>query len=54
MVTGINDATDLSKFAGESFDVVLYMEPIYHLIDEQLREKCITEWIRVLKKGGGL
>ena len=54
MVTGVNDATDLSKFADQSFDIVLCMGPIYHLIDEQLRRKCIAECIRVLKKGGYL
>ena len=48
----VNDATDLSIFDDESFDVVLSMGPLYHLTDKALREKCLSECIRVLKKGG--
>lgn len=48
----VNDATDLSRFKDESFDVVLCMGPMYHLVDEELREKCMKECIRVLKKDG--
>lgn len=52
MKTGINDATDLSKYQDESFDIVLCMGPMYHLTEKSMREKCISECIRVLKKGG--
>lgn len=54
MITGINDATNLSQFEDESFDVVLCMGPIYHIIDSDLRDKCIEECQRVLKKDGCL
>lgn len=52
MKTAVLDATDLSIFENESFDVVLNMGPFYHLIEEEQREKCISECTRVLKKGG--
>lgn len=52
MRTAILDATDMSLFEDETFDVVLNMGPFYHLITEEQREKCLSECIRVLKKGG--
>ena len=52
MEAKVMDATDLSAYADESFDVVLNMGPFYHLIDECDREKCFQESIRVLKKDG--
>lgn len=52
METRVLDATDMSCFADESFDVVLNMGPFYHLTDESLRTKCFNESLRVLKKGG--
>jgi len=52
MVTGVNDATDLSKYKDESFDIVLCMGPLYHLTEQGDREKCMSECIRVLRKGG--
>jgi 2-polyprenyl-3-methyl-5-hydroxy-6-metoxy-1,4-benzoquinol methylase len=52
MDTSVLDATDMSCFSDESFDVVLNMGTFYHLIDEQSRIKCFEESIRVLKKGG--
>jgi ubiquinone/menaquinone biosynthesis C-methylase UbiE len=52
MDTSVLDATDMSCFSDESFDVVLNMGPFYHLIDEQSRIRCFEETIRVLKKGG--
>lgn len=48
----LNDATDLSMFDDETFDIVLCMGPIYHLTDKSMREKCLSECIRVLKAGG--
>lgn len=50
--TDVLDATDMSIFSDETFDVVLNMGPFYHLITEEMREKCISECIRVLKKDG--
>ena len=52
MDTAVLDATDMSCFADNSFDIVLNMGPYYHLITEAQGEKCMKECIRVLKKGG--
>ena len=52
MNTAVLDATDMSVFDDESFDVVLNMGPFYHLIEKDDREKCLRESQRVLKKGG--
>ncbi|MFA9379187.1 MAG: class I SAM-dependent methyltransferase [Lachnotalea sp.] len=52
MVTAVLDATDMRVFEDESFDVVLNMGPFYHLKKEVQRKKCMSESIRVLKKGG--
>ncbi len=52
MNTAVLDATDMHCFADESFDVVLNMGPFYHLINESQRRKCLSECLRVLKKGG--
>ena len=46
------NATDLSCYNDQSFDVVLLFGPLYHLTEKAEREKCITEVSRVLKKGG--
>lgn len=48
----IADATNLSQYESESFDVVTCFGPMYHLTDENDRIKCIQESLRVLKKGG--
>ena len=54
MKTAILDATDMSIFEDESFDVVLNMGPFYHLVNISDRQKCIKESLRVLKKNGFL
>ena len=46
------NATDLSCYKDNSFDVVLLFGPLYHLIEEAEREKCVSEIRRVLKTGG--
>ena len=46
------DACDMSRFDYESFDVVLCMGALYHIFDEQMREKVIQECKRVCKKDG--
>ena len=51
-VTAVLDVTDMSMLPDESFDVVLNMGPFYHLTEEEQREKCMSESLRVLKKGG--
>lgn len=46
------DATDLSRFADDSFDVTLVLGPMYHLYEPEEVHKAIDEAIRVTKKGG--
>ena len=46
------NATDLSCYKDQSFDVVLLFGPLYHLTEKTEREKCISEVSRILKKGG--
>lgn len=48
----VNDARNLGKFKNESFEVVLCMGPLYHLTEENDRQQCLNECLRVLKKGG--
>lgn len=48
------NAIDLSRYAEESFDVVLVLGPLYHLHQECDRQKCIAEAKRVCKKDGKL
>lgn len=48
----VANATDLSQYEAESFDVVLCLGPMYHLTNEEDREGCINESLRILKKGG--
>jgi ubiquinone/menaquinone biosynthesis C-methylase UbiE len=45
-------ATDLSRFADESFDVVLLLGPLYHLLTHDERFQSLSEAHRVLKKDG--
>lgn len=47
-------ATDLSRFDDGSFDVVLLMGPLYHLLDEADRKRALAEAVRVLRSGGQL
>ena len=46
------NATDLSQFGDASFDAVLCLGPLYHLIEEEDREAVASELFRVLKAGG--
>lgn len=46
------NATDLSCYKDQSFDVVLLFGPLYHLTEKAEQEKCVSEVGRVLKKGG--
>ncbi|MDD5928928.1 MAG: class I SAM-dependent methyltransferase [Spirochaetales bacterium] len=46
------NATDLSCYKNQSFDVVLLFGPLYHFTEKIEREKCINEVCHVLKKGG--
>lgn len=46
------NATDLSRYKDNSFDVLLLFGPLYHLTEKDEREKCVSEIHRVLKTGG--
>ena len=46
------DATDLSRFADNSFDVTLIFGPMYHLYEADEVNRAIDEAIRVTKPGG--
>ena len=46
------DAIDLSRFADNTFDIVLVLGPLYHLYTTADQEKAINEAIRVCKKDG--
>lgn len=46
------DATDLSQFQDQSFDVTLVLGPLYHLFEAEDVHKAIDEAIRVTKKNG--
>ncbi|MCB2356321.1 class I SAM-dependent methyltransferase [Clostridium estertheticum] len=48
----VANAIDLKQYDSESFDVVLCLGPMYHLVNEKDREMCISENLRILKKGG--
>lgn len=45
-------ATDLGWIDDSSFDSVLLMGPLYHLIDERERQTAIAHCRRILKSGG--
>jgi len=46
------DARDLARFDDESFDAVLLMGPLYHLLEEGDRRRAIREARRVLRPKG--
>ena len=48
----VGNATDLSKFKDESFDVVLLLGPMYHLISKEEKIKALSEAKRVTKRNG--
>lgn len=53
-VLGISnlDARDLKDLSDNFFDATLVMGPFYHLIEEKHRIQCLSEAVRVTKKGG--
>ena len=48
------DATDLSRFADDTFDLTLSFGPMYHLYEPEEIRLAIDEAIRVTKPGGVL
>ena len=48
------NALDLSPLAGEQFDHVLCMGPLYHLLEDSQRKVCVRNCLSVLKQGGML
>lgn len=48
----LGNVLDMTRFKDESFDAVLCMGAYYHLLDQEKRDKCIQECLRVLKKEG--
>ncbi len=48
----LGNATDLSSFKDNSFDMILLFGPLYHLISKEDKLKALMEAKRVLKKDG--
>lgn len=48
----LGDATDLSAFESNSYDITLLLGPMYHLFTTEDKLKAMSEAIRVTKKGG--
>ncbi len=48
----LGNATDLSMFKDNSFDMVLLFGPMYHLINKEDKIKALMEAKRVVKKDG--
>jgi len=46
------NAIDLSRFEENSFDVVLCMGALYHLESNELKEKAVSECVRICKLNG--
>lgn len=46
------NALDLSRYADDSFDIVLLLGPLYHLHEETDKLRCIEEAKRVCRKDG--
>ena len=46
------NATDLSAFADDTYDVTLLLGPMYHLFTEEEQLAALSEAVRVTRKGG--
>ena len=46
------NATDLSMFESDTYDVTLLLGPMYHLFSDEDKQKALSEAIRVTKRGG--
>ena len=45
-------ALDLSRFADESFDLTLFLGPLYHLYSREDKLQALREAVRITKKNG--
>jgi ubiquinone/menaquinone biosynthesis C-methylase UbiE len=52
LFTEVASATALDWVDAESFDAILLMGPLYHLLDETERRAAVKHCFRILKKGG--
>ncbi len=50
----VGNAIDLGRFGAETYDAVLNMGPLYHLVQEADRQAALSESLRVLRPGGVL
>lgn len=50
--TTVCNVLDLSRFDENSFDVVLCMGALYHLMTDDERKKAMAECVRICKSGG--
>lgn len=48
----VANAANLESFETATYDVVLNLGPLYHLIEERDRRRAISESLRVLRPGG--
>ena len=48
----VGDATCLNDHETETYDLVLCLGPLYHLLEDDCRERAVREAIRVLKPSG--
>ena len=46
------NALDLPKEFENTFDIVLNLGPMYHILSEEVKQKAVDESVRVCKKGG--
>lgn len=46
------NATDLSAFASDTYDITLLLGPMYHLFTKEDQKRALAEAIRVTKRGG--
>jgi|SRR5690554_1567158 2-polyprenyl-3-methyl-5-hydroxy-6-metoxy-1,4-benzoquinol methylase len=46
------NAIDLSRYDDNSFDVIILFGPLYHLLESDERNKCVSEVYRVLRPNG--
>ena len=46
------DATDLSPFLSDTYDLTMLLGPMYHLFSETAKQKALSEALRVTKPGG--